>query len=479
MKIVLVHYHLRPGGVSQVLLQQAAALKEAGEELLVLCGEIPPRPDDWTGISMTIIPGLHYDRFRSAETVENLAVSIQNAIRSLWPGGADLVHVHNPLIRKNSLLIGALKILSKDIPLLLQNHDLAEDFRPDVYIGEEYPENCHYGVINSRDYDFLLKAGLKPEGLHLLPNEVRKITITPGLNKTRYLYPVRGIRRKNIGEALFLSVFLSASAGESTVDSVAITQPPTTDQDLPIYNRWKEIAAELQLPVEFEVGLNASFSDVMGSAKAVITTSVKEGFGFSFLEPWTAGIPVTGRRINYVCADFEQAGVNMDALYPTLIIPAEYTDAAKLEKKTTEALSRVYAAFGLPLPSGILSKLHTILNWDLLDFGIMDEELQENILRLVLKEEKVREKIKMVNPFLETLPGLYIDPAKIEFNRKAVLSAYSRENILGTIYSAYKKTLSPVTQSISRSMLLELYIDPSRLYLSGISPAEPAPGSQK
>ena len=501
MRIVLVHYHLRPGGVTQVIFHQASALREAGEDVFILSGEAPSGADEWAGIPFAVVPGLHYDRYRPAETepaddpvkgnaqaplhtlTEKLARSMEDAIRSHWPDGADLVHVHNPLIRKNSLLTGALKILGGRMPLLLQNHDLAEDFRPDVYTGEEYPENCHYAVINSRDYRFLLKAGLKPEGLHLLPNEVRKLTVTPGLKQTRFIYPVRGIRRKNIGEALFLSIFINSQSSSHVPavpsgTSIAITQPPTTDQDVPIYSRWKETAASLRLPVEFEAGLNSSFADVMGSARAVITTSIKEGFGFSFLEPWTAGIAVSGRRIDYVCRDFEDAGLCMDTLYPALNIPAEYVESKNLRDKTAKGIIRLYTAFGLPYPSQIIKELDTIFNKPFYDYGIMDEELQEKILRLTVRDKAVQKRIEQENPFLETLADWHSDPEIIEANRKTVLSSYSRETIFGCIREAYQKTLIPITQSISRKRLLELYLDPRRLYLTGISPAESAENGQ-
>ena len=491
MKIVLVHYHLRPGGVTQVVFHQANALRKAGEDVLILSGEQPPHSENWTGIPIAVVPALHYDRFRLPESApapgkaepEKLAHSIEDAIRAHWPGSrADLIHVHNPLIRKNSLLIGALKKITEWVPLLLQNHDLAEDFRPDVYIDEEYPENCHYGVINSRDYDFLLKAGLTPQGLHLLPNEVRKLTITQGLPKNKFVYPVRGIRRKNIGEALFLSIYTgSDSAAPGT--TIAITQPPTTEQDMPIYNHWKETAAKLKLPVEFEAGLCSSFADVMGRAKAVITTSVKEGFGFSFLEPWTADLAVIGRRIDYVCRDFEKAGVCMDKLYPVLNIPAEYAWPQELKEKTADGLKRLYAAFGLSVPSQIPGELDQVFNKDSYDFGIMDEEIQEKIITLAIQDKMVREQIKKNNPFLETLADWKSNPqekpghngsrqALVEANREAVFSAYSREAILTTILAAYRKVLSPVNQSISRSRLLELYLDPQHLFLVGISPPE-------
>ena len=41
MKIILAHYHLRPGGGSSVVLHEARSLMEAGDEILVMSGEEP------------------------------------------------------------------------------------------------------------------------------------------------------------------------------------------------------------------------------------------------------------------------------------------------------------------------------------------------------------------------------------------------------------------------------------------------------
>ncbi|MDR0599211.1 MAG: glycosyltransferase family 1 protein [Treponema sp.] len=503
MKIALIHYHLRPGGVTQVMLRQARALQEGGDEALALSGEPPPDPAEWEGVNRAVIPALCYDRRPPGDPrpggsggrfgpetgiqAAELARSIEEAIRSRWPGGAGLILVHNPLIRKNSLLMGALKELARRGPLLLQNHDLAEDFRPDVYSGEDYPENCHYAVINSRDRRFLLEAGLRDEGLHLIPNEVRSLAFTPGLPKTRYLYPVRGIRRKNIGEMLLLSLFIpggSAGGGHSgpgPAATVALTQPPTTDQDAPIYRRWQALAAELALPAEFEAGAlpgrgggSASFADVVGTARAAITTSVKEGFGFSFLEPWTAGLAVTGRRLDYVCRDFEEAGLRFEPFYGALRIPAEYAEPERLRKKMELVLSGVYAAFGAALPPSISPALDRVFDGgDYLDFGIMDEETQEGILRRAAADKTVRGRIAGANPFLEALESWESDPALVEANRRAVMAVYSRERIGTILRESCRKALTPIVQRISRPRLLELYLDPARLSLTGVSPERP------
>jgi glycosyltransferase involved in cell wall biosynthesis len=493
VKIALLHYHLRSGGVTQVVLNQAQALTEAGHEVLVISGEAPACKAGWEGIGLALLPSLHYDRYRphgadprapdsqSKAEISCLAEEVAKTLRERWSGGPDIVHVHNPLIRKNSLLIGALKKLAGSWPLLLQNHDLAEDFRPDVYSGEEYPANCHFAVINSRDYRFLLEAGLVPEGLHLLPNEVRDLPLTPGLPKTRYLYPVRGIRRKNIGEMLLLSLFINPGDAERRgtgfpLKTAALTQPPTTDQDIPVYRRWKEAAARLELPVEFETGVGSSFADVMGSACAVLTTSVKEGFGFSFLEPWTAGLAVTGRYIDYVCRDFQESGLRFSSFYSSLHIPAEYAEPELLRQKIEKALVRIYSAFNAALPPSVPEMLAKIFrNRDTFDFGMMDEDIQERILYRAAGDKTIRRQLRAINPFLESLAARRGDPQEIEDNRRAVVRSYSRGRILEILERVYEHVRRPVIHSISRSKLLEQYLDPLRLSLVGMSPEDRGP----
>ena len=41
MRVLIVHYHLKPGGVSSVIRRQASALKGLGYEARVLVGEAP------------------------------------------------------------------------------------------------------------------------------------------------------------------------------------------------------------------------------------------------------------------------------------------------------------------------------------------------------------------------------------------------------------------------------------------------------
>jgi hypothetical protein len=473
VRIAFIHYHLRSGGVTSVILNQAQSLIEAGEDALIITGEgkleVP-------GLPQVLVEELRYDNARETapdlspeglkQRGEQLADAITAAMKAHWGREADILHVHNPLIRKNSALIQALNILQqRGGQLLLQNHDLAEDFRPDVYVGsEEYPVNCHYGVINSRDYSFLHRAGLKNEGLHLLPNEVRQIKGTPGLERRRYLYPVRAIQRKNIGEAILLSLFIPKGR------TVAVTLPPTMERDIPKYRAWMDFSREMSLPMEFEVGIGSTLADAYGSALGVFTTSVKEGFGFAFLEPWTAGRTVIGRRIDYVCKDFENAGVRYNSLYSALNIPLVYVSASMLRKKLENAMMAIYGSFKVGTPRYLIKMMgEELLSQDMVDFSRLDEKNQRDIIRVLASNQAVVRDIAGINPFLDTLGDWTPDEDLIEENRQRVLESYGREPILKLLRETYRQVLNtPVTHKIAKSILLELYLNPLRLSLVGV-----------
>jgi glycosyltransferase involved in cell wall biosynthesis len=442
---------------------------DAGVELLLITGEDAPAD---VGFPCAKVKNLDYDKPEDREALRDqalrekaagdLAAGILAAMEGHWGGAADIIHVHNPLIQKNTLLIPVLNILSgRGLRLLLQNHDLAEDFRPDVYAGHtEYPENCHYAVINSRDFSYLRHSGLKPEGLHLIPNEVAALNATPGIKRTRYLYPVRAIRRKNIGEALLLSRYLPRNR------SVAITLPPA-EKDSRAYRRWVDFAGELELPMEFALGETASLEDLLGSAVCVVNTSIKEGFGFSFLESWTAGRGLMGRRIDYVCKDFENAGVFFDSLYSEIKIPSEYISPVLLRNKMESAIRKVYHAFGLEVPVHIMRLMTEELGArDTLDFGRLDEEFQESVIRILCNNRTALRDVAALNPFLGGLADWREDENLIQSNREIILEHYGRERISKILMETYQVVMDyPVVQKISKPVLLDLYLNPLRFSL--------------
>ena len=295
MKIAFIHYHLKTGGVTTVLNQQLAAVARSNQALVLTGDPAQTRlPAD-----LVHLPELAYSsEYKGTFNAEGVARKILNAICDRFSGPCDVLHIHNPTLAKNSQFLEIIRFLqNKGVNLLLQIHDFAEDGRPLAYFTDEYPADCHYGVINKRDYDILLKAGLTKEGLHLMENTVNvpPLVRQPESDKAMVLYPVRAIRRKNIGEAILLSLFLKQG------QNLVITLPPNSPADIKSYRAWKAFAQEQDINVGFDQGLNKEFEDLVLSAESLITTSISEGVGFSFLEPWLFGKLLWVRRLSDIC----------------------------------------------------------------------------------------------------------------------------------------------------------------------------------
>ncbi|MBW2180388.1 MAG: hypothetical protein JRG81_08465 [Deltaproteobacteria bacterium] len=454
MNIAIVHYHLKPGGVTNVIKHQIDALSDQCK-ILLITGELsdPPIHDNTIQIR-----GLGYDtasaKFLNPEKIAN---TLSQALSSAFGDKCDLLHIHNPMLAKNSNFLAILKSMQqKGYTLFLQVHDFAEDGRPlAYYFNEPYIANCHYGVINSRDYDLLLQSGLKAEGLHLLPNTVDPISTNSNIpiKKSRVLYPVRAIRRKNIGEAILLSLFFSGK-------TLSITLPPNSPADMKSYNGWKDFVLENNLDVEFESGLRANFQTLISSSDFLISTSITEGFGFSFLEPWTADKMLWGRSIPDVCRDFKKNGVDLDHLYQRLHIPASWIGKDALLHTFMSCISENSKKFNVEInkkqtQNFFLNKIES----GGIDFGLLGENFQKKAISKILSSKKNKELIIDFNPYL-TKPGFEFSNTKlISNNKKAVLQNYSKAIYKNNLIKIYKKVTShSVTHCIDKNILASYFL---------------------
>lgn len=455
MKIAFVHYHLKTGGVTTVLRQQVEAIFDTCDSM-VLAGT-PPKTS--FPCDTVHIPGLGYDR--PGQTImdpEESAAAIDRAIHLKWKDGCDLVHVHNPTLAKNRNFLKILKTLQKKgVKLFLQIHDFAEDGRPLAYFSEDdYVQDCHYGVINSRDYDILLNAGLKPEGLHKIFNTINPLNLgSAGSSLKNYvLYPIRAIRRKNIGEAILLSLFFKNKA------SLVITLPPNSPMDIKSYEGWKGFVKENNLNVIFDAGLNLAFSDLVSFADYLITTSITEGFGFSFLEPWTAKKILWGRKLPDVCRDFEKNRIQLDHLYTRLDVPIKWLREEKLFSAWKACAKRIAMMFDTMIDdTSIRNGYKSATENHTIDFGLLDESFQKTILSQVLSDKARRDRLIRLNPYLAS-PGKVSDKdALTDRNMEAVLLNYNKTTYRKNLLNIYGTVIrNPVRQKIDKKKLLSEFL---------------------
>ncbi len=463
MKVAIIHYHLKTGGVTSVIRSQAEALVRSGHQVLIITGQAPAVP--WP-VPVATVPEIAYDSVRNSPAVpEKAAARIKAALADTWPEGCDLVHVHNPTLAKNKAFLQVLKLLLQwGQPLFLQIHDFAEDGRPDVFFPEHYPADCHYGVINSRDYRIMLAAGLRPEGLHLVPNAVTPLPADggkPPIGHPYLVYPVRAIRRKNIGEALLISAFLPPET------KLAITQPPNSPADMVFYRQWLDFASAWRLPVIFEAGKKYDFGALLAGCSLVLTTSITEGFGFVYLEPWTISKTVWGRRLDEICSDFSSRGIDLDHMYAGLQVPAELFDTAGFRRRRQDAFISALDSFGLGrTPFDRHDDFQTWPEDGTIDFGLLDEKAQQEVIVSVKSMPDYRRRLLEANPFLGMQADHRLPEAKIAANKEAVIRHYVDMDLAAVLSDIYRKVLeNPVSQRIDKQILLKSFLVPENFSL--------------
>jgi len=461
MKIAFLHYHLKTGGVTTCLKQQAAALKDDCD-LFVVTGE---KPEDAFPVDSVHIPQLAYSTvYRKPFDPQDIAGDIIDAIQTRFNGSCDILHVHNPILAKNKNFLQILNALQKrGLTLFLQIHDFAEDGRPLSYFAEEYPADCHYSVVNSRDYRILLKAGLKKEGLHRLFNTVN-LPGSPSASSDGgpfVVYPIRGIRRKNIGEAILISLFFENDA------TLVITLPPNSPADMQSYKDWIAFSADHQLSVEFDAGLNRPFEAIVNSARYLLTTSITEGFGFSFLEPWLFGKCVCGRKLPDICRDFEANGVRLDHMYTQLNVPINWVGSEGFFNLWKRAIQNACRSFDIHIDEDRIQNTYNFITADgTIDFGLLNEDYQRKVILRLLSDKAHFQNLLKLNPSLLKIGRVRNEKEIVDANRSAVIRNYNmslyRQKLL-TTYAAVKT--HRVRQQIDKKILLAEFLDLTKFSL--------------
>jgi len=388
LRIAILHYHLRRGGVTRVIELASEALVAAGHEVLVFAGEVPPPG----GQPVEVLSGLRYGC--GIGEAADLVSGVSAACRRRWGADADVLHVHNHSLGKNLALPTACTVWAlSGRAMVLQMHDFAENGRPANY---RYLKNASGGAANLDLYPQGGRIALAVLTSHaaaafaaaggsaeVLPNPVVLPAggdpINPGDlgAESLVVYPTRGIRRKNLGEFL-----LHAAAAPKGV-LYAVTAAPAGGKDLELYAEWRRFSEALGLPVLFDAAqvTGRPLGDFFPGAATCMTTSMEEGFGMAFLEPWAAGCPLTGRDLPAVTEDFRDEGLQLDSLYARWEIPAGLLDRRAVNRTTDLAVDAALEAYGLP-PSAKARTLAREAVWGPggADFGRLDELAQKEVI---------------------------------------------------------------------------------------------------
>ncbi|WP_411845243.1 hypothetical protein AAFN60_15805 [Roseibacillus persicicus] len=468
MKVALIHYHLRTGGVTRVISNQSAALTALGIDHLILSAGPAP-----ANVPHCRIEELDYQI--SPDRISNsLFHLLLAACEQHFGGPPNLWHLHNPTLGKSTHFPALVKDLAESqTPLILQPHDFAEDNRPSNYprlTGDDlYPvaPQIHYAFINSRDQGLLENAGLPPTNSHLLPNAVvgeelpKASANSPSENLV--LYPVRGIRRKNLGEV----VLLAALAPAGTRFAVSLAPENEVWQD--VHDRWEQFSQQRNLPVDFNVtdrippveGAGMDYQTWLEHASHLLTTSVAEGFGLAFLEPILKGKPLLGRDLPEITDDFHQEGIQPGRLYQNIPIPLSALDLPTLQNLLRERLLESYQQYGQSFHDDQLEEAwQTLTEGDSVDFGKLPEPFQEEIIQQALagKTDYLDDlRLWLMETLAETEPTA----------RPEQLGSYSLQRSQADLEALYQTASSAPAGSpswLNKEEVLKQYLSPTRFH---------------
>jgi hypothetical protein len=300
-----------------------------------------------------------------------------------------VLHTHNHALGKNLSLPRAVsQWAGEGRALITQIHDFAEHNRPANYrklcagfggkVGLSkvlYPHTSRVRPVcltrsaaarfAHADAAILPNPILLPEGGDAFRPEGERVVV----------YPTRGIARKNPGEAILYAAL--------TGETVVFTSAPAGGGELAAYETWRTFSEESGFSVIFDASskFQRPVYDFLLGADECLTTSVEEGFGMAFLEPWAAGKTLFGRDLPEVTADFREAGLVLNDLYLRWDIPHECLDAVLVNEEVRRRLTDQWSAYEIPLTTESLNAaLAAVWSPEGADFGQLAPAMQRSVI---------------------------------------------------------------------------------------------------
>jgi len=359
LKLVIVHYHFRPGGVRRVIELATPHLvahwPERIRAVVLATGEAPSPA--WlrafrsslhgTPVKVVVQPAFGY--------VSELALAGQSLRRRVLDGilqllreaGRDgcLIWAHNLGLGRNLYLARELTFTCDcvGIPLMAHHHDWWFENRWHHFTAMREPgfrkldavasavlsgspRICHV-AINHADATVLEKHF--PGLAGWLPNPVEPTAQPPaarveaarswlrdqlGENAPVWLLPCRLLRRKNIAEALLLTRWLRPEAWLVTTGGVSSAEEQAYADTLAAAAQTHGWRLRLGI-LNGDESQKPSVPELLAASETALLTSLQEGFGLPFLEAAAARRPLVARELPNLAPDLAKFGFKFPQCY--------------------------------------------------------------------------------------------------------------------------------------------------------------------
>ncbi len=365
--LVVVHYHLRPGGVRRVIEMALPEIVRAGglRRVTLLVGE--GGAEDW----VAALRGAITEAGAELRLVVDERCGYGGAggsERMRWIGTGDVVWAHNLGLGRSWWLAQEVVRWAEDgARVVSHHHDFWLENRWSRWqemraagatslseLGDViFSPKLRHVVINGLDARGLTGAEVWPNPVSFgrREAEVRRDEDTRrwlrerwGVTGDYWVAATRFLRRKNLAEAVLLhrwfrpKGWLVTTAGVSSAAEAGYAQAlEHAARDGGWRVRFAVLAGE-------EMGGDGTrrptVEGIVGAAEAVVMTSVQEGFGLPYLEAAAAGKPLVGRRLSNVMPDLEGWGFGFPQSYGEVWVAAELLDSEAETRRQAEVLSR-------------------------------------------------------------------------------------------------------------------------------------------
>jgi hypothetical protein len=384
LKFIILHYHLRPGGIRRVIeLAAPHVLRAFGGEITtttLASGELPDRK--WgeifakacgsTPVRLFIEPAFGYFS-EQQKSPAKLREKIRRALNQLLdPATANdtVVWAHNLGLARNLILTEELARVCevRGLPLLAHHHDWWFDNR-----WQRWPEARRSGftslktiaqtilgsthtrhlTINHADAA-VLKRHL-PGRVNWLPNLAEPASPPPPA-RTRFarewlrrrldhaapvwLLPCRLLRRKNVAEALLLTRWLRPDAWLVTTGGVSSADEQAYFKKLDAAARAHHWRLRLGVLAGDE-SRKPNVGELLAASEAVLLTSIQEGFGLPYLEATAARRPLVARALPNIAPDLKKFGFRFPQYYEEILVGTDLFDW-KAERSRQRRLFRAW-----------------------------------------------------------------------------------------------------------------------------------------